>query len=394
METIKVSALKLKIKVKVSQCPKVFFKGDTATKDITTAGAVYPGDSQNSGKALINAKTQTKSARKFFSSMPKSSIARSVLSNVAMNFGKFLKANSAVFDILVDPSRGVARQAQDNGTWSHWNTVLNEIPEFKSLPDDKKKRKAFYENVIAEIPSGNPLPKNILGFLGLLGDVGACLQDVVGRNKSDQDLVTIKTAIFNYFGDITAKSMTFYNNYSPDNYYDKAAQNIGKQRERASCSKNDNDELKMKFVPRAGVLGVGEVVDIEEKIQTQNRLPLIGWPWQTVPKKLIDFCPDEPWAGHFSGSLYELILMLELFNRSSPKVDETPDLDIKKLYAGTSSAFLVSTGMHSAVELVYVVKNYLGTNINKSKIMTADVCTNATTYISSLISGISNKKKK
>ena len=28
--------------------------------------------------------------------------------------------------------------------------------------------------------------------MGLLRDVGACLQDVVGRNKSDQDLVTIK----------------------------------------------------------------------------------------------------------------------------------------------------------------------------------------------------------
>ena len=140
-------------------------------------------------------------------------------------------------------------------------------------------------------------------------------------------------------------------------------------------------------------MNVGEAVDTELNLKANEKLPLISWPWQTVPKKLVTFCPEEPWAGHFSGSLYELILMIELFDRADPKTETQANENKKKIYAGTASAFLVSTGMHSAVELVYVVKNYLGVTINKSDILSESVCKDASKYIAGIISGISNKKK-
>lgn len=68
----------------------------------------------------------------------------------------------------------------------------------------------------------------------------------------------------------------------------------------------------MVLEPRSGILNLGEQADKKIKLTYKKPLKPISWPWQTVPKKLIDRCGTEPCAGHFSGSLYELILMQEL----------------------------------------------------------------------------------
>jgi len=125
--------------------------------------------------------------------------------------------------------------------------------------------------------------------------------------------------------------------------------------------------------------------ETDKDIAKDKQLPPIGWFWQLVPKKLVDKCADEPWAGHFSGSLYELILMIQTFNKEAK-----PNSDQKKMYAGIASSFLIATGMHTAVEVVYVVKNYLGTEVkppSKDK-LAETVCSGATTYMSGIISGM------
>ncbi len=122
-----------------------------------------------------------------------------------------------------------------------------------------------------------------------------------------------------------------------------------------------------------------------------KKLPELGWPWQTVPKKFIEeHCATEPWAGHFSGSLYELILMLELFDRADPKKDDSEKLpkEKKNLYAGVASSFLIGTGMHSAVEVVYVDKLYTGTSLKPEQVLNKEVLSDATKVVAGIITGL------
>lgn len=238
------------------------------------------------------------------------------------------------------------------------------------------------------------LPRDYLGFLGLLGDIGACLQDVINRNldinnPGDKPKFGIKDALISFFGDdLLNKSKAFYTKYSPDSYYDIKTDpgKRSKKGDRKTCTASGK---------RSGVMDVGTIVDetikvnnvIVSNLNKASQLPGVSWPWQTVRKSLIDFCPKEPWAGHFSGSLYELILMLEIFDRESPTADTEPSSDKKKTYSAIASAFLIATGMHSAVEVVYVDKLYTGAaSLTPDKILNnVEVCKDATIFVSSLI---------
>jgi len=399
----------LKRKTQNNSCAKAFFKADDKpVKPIKDYNAVYPGDSQNSGKALENAILQTTAARKFYSLITANSKASEVLKNVAKNFKAFLLSNEENLARIVNPENKVSRQATANGTWDHWDVVFREVVQgaiessvtaVTNSSDDKAKVKVneykqylttkFTKTVLYEIETFNTgtNPKSLLGFLGLVGDIGAAVQDVIARGKNEIEITPVKEAMIRFFGDFSEQSKDWYNKYCPDKYYD-LPNGRGKQKERAICSSNGTDK-KFKLEPRAGVLNVGAAVDTKLNIPAEKKLPLIGWPWQTVPKSLVDFCPDEPWAGHFSGSLYELILMLDLFDRKADaiKVTSRPTLEQKKIYAAIASSFLVATGMHSAVELVYVVKNYLGEPVpnimDKPK-----VCQGASKYIADLIDGL------
>lgn len=158
-------------------------------------------------------------------------------------------------------------------------------------------------------------------------------------------------------------------------------------------AQKNKDEIKPIFDSRAGVLNFGEKIDTNIGVADSLKIGKISWPWQTVPKSLVDACPDEPWAGHYSGSLYELILMLEIFDRnpSSVKTPVPLSLEKKKTYAAIAASFLVATGMHSAVELTYVIKNYLDASDKPGKIdEKPKVCNGASLYIADLINSVSN----
>ena len=375
-------------------CPKVFGKGETASADITSAD-VYPQDSQNEN-AKNNAKLQGASARKLFSVVGAATATKKVLGDVAKNFGKFLKDNAAAKTVLImkfDPKKSVARQATENGTWGHFSVVMNEIPEFAKLTEEEK-RAEFYMNALAEISAAqNPVPSSILGMLGILGDCGAAYMDIVGRRRDGTPETTpVKEALDTFFGKETqTTAVDYFNKYCPDKYHDElAGENNTKQKERKTCG----DNAKTNLTPRKGIMDLGAAMDEANHI-TEHTLPALAWPWQTVPEKLPKYCPDEPWAGHFSGSLYELILMLELFDRANPSTPEVASPEKKKIYAGLASSFLVSTGMHTAVELNYVVKNYLGTPIAKEDLLKKDKnCDGATEYIKKIIDDISAAGKK
>jgi hypothetical protein len=402
------SLRKIKTSSKTAVCNKVFVYSDTESQDITDSD-VFPQDSQISNPTVVtNAKAQGAAARKLFSVIGTATKTKEVLVNAAINFEKFFTGTDKEYldakSVLVkkyDPKKDtVARQAELNGTWDHFATVINEIPELATL-DDEKKRETFYLTALNEISKQTTiLPSTLLGFLGLLGDAGAAYMDNTYReNKRNEFNGAIKIAIDKFFGDLKSRSDEL-RNYSPDIYHD-AQSKLGKQKERKNCG--DVVEAKkpgFTWQKRVGIMNLGAEMDTSNQV-TEHALPGISWPLQTVPKKLVNYCPDEPWAGHFSGSLYELIFMLELFDRPADKLKEPATLtpEKKKIYAGLASSFLIALGMHTAVELNYVVKNYLGDGpdkvVNKTELLDkVKNCDNVSQDFKTLIEQISAPGKK
>lgn len=369
---------------------------------------VFPMEGQTGETVTKNTMTQSKAARGLL--YKPSAAVKEYLKKAATNYSKFYSSKKEidVYDALGKEER----QTNRSGTWQVYYSIL------KLLGMKKKdfSKKDFHEDAIGRIKLGkeDATAVDYLGFLGLLGDIGSKVQDYVNREdkrKKDSSEEKVTNLLFEYFGkeDLTAKSQDFYAKYSPDSFFDKGdpfnnkkpedwVNHRKKKTDRKTCFDATNTKDAQRKDQRFGLMNSGNEVDalIDAKdgkasaLPAEKKLPGIGWPWQTIPKNLIDFCPDEPWAGHFSGSLYELILMFELLDRDDPKAKVEPDSAKKKLFAGIASAFLIATGMHSAVEVVYVDKLYTGAAaLTPDKILSKeDVCTNASDYVAKLIASI------
>ena len=378
--TIVLSRISRKLKSKKGKtknvlCPKLKPDVEITVED------VFPADSQGD-EAKKNAEIQTKAARELFYNRPKKVL--DVLKNVAIGYTNFILKNKDLFAEI----NKIQRQTAEDGTWQVYKQISIEL----NIDENK-----FHEDVVQRIINGNDvLPRDYLGFLGLLGDIGASVQDVINRNldiknEEDKPKFAIKDALVNYFGnELVNKSKDFYSKYSPDTYYDIKNQR-SKRGDRKTCTASGK---------RSGVMNVGgnvdNTIDVGSKpassLDSAAKLPEIKWPWQTVKKSLIDFCPKEPWAGHFSATLTEIILMLELFDRDLKSTTTEPTSEKKKTFAAIGSAFLVATGMHSAVEVIYVDKLYTEeASLTPDKILTKDVCNDATKWVSELISSQSKK---
>lgn len=368
---------------------------------------VFPAEYQTSEEVKKNVMIQSRAARELFYNPPKSVL--DTLKNVASNYSKFLLANSkSKTGGILETLGSENRQTGGAGTWQVFEAV-------KLLLGDQPE-KVFHSDVIARIIKGSDvLPRDHYGFIGYLGDIGAQLQDNINRvNKQNKVNGKVTEMLKSYFGEeLEGKSTDYYAKFSPDKYFDKKDEanskdwerHRSKQGDRKTCFDKQNtskstDSTKIKkHMPqrmdsRTGLFNMGREADAlitvgsekASKLKDEKKLPAIGWPWQTIIKRLIDFCPNEPWAGHFSGSLYELILMLELFDRTDPKSTTEPSLEKKNIYAGIASAFLLATGMHSAVEVVYVDKLYTGlAQLTADKILSSSVCSDATKVVTKII---------
>lgn len=125
----------------------------------------------------------------------------------------------------------------------------------------------------------------------------------------------------------------------------------------------DNKDFMIALKFRSGLL---------QKEAKKGWLLKASWPWQTIPEKY--FQCKEPWAGHYSGSIVEVIWSMDLF--TSPKASALKeaqrsftggDADKKALNtperrckAALSAAFLMVVGYHSAIEVKPTVDQYLG----------------------------------
>jgi len=180
-----------------------------------------------------------------------------------------------------------------------------------------------------------------------------------------------------------------------------------KKQERANCV-GANDE-KTLWTPRAGLMSLGPEVDEEAKIPQDQRLVANSWPWQTVPKDLLEKeCHNEPFAGHFSGSIYENLFAYDAllwdgdeasanypisYIKPSPKAKKlTNDEKIeRRAKAAMAAAALIAPGYHTAVEISPTVRAYLG----DEKVTHETACNfDQTSYITDLINEFIDKDKE
>lgn len=396
--------------LKAQTCKDVFVKETEDAKAISGADALYPGDLvENSAYATAkaNALKQTKAARNLFYKPNDKVVA--LLKAVAKNIKTLLGKNeftSINFSDFINS--GEQRQTSPTGTAQE--TFL--LYQNNALISDTK---VTTIKALMDAIQGTPKPSEIVGFLGFLGDIGACTQDTFGRKKTNSSKQQIADILISYVDNLKDVAADYYAKYSPDLYYNKdpvdSTKLPSKPAERMSCfGKKDDNKNKAKMDVRAGVMDTGAAADTALS-RTSDKIPSVGWPWQTVPKKLPEFCKDEPWAGHFSGSLYELIEMLQIFAfdpNSKGKWDAKHEIDTEKkeICASLASGFLISLGMHSAIEVAVPVKNYLGASIpkidledsTKKAALKAKICAtgenSSTDFISNLMIKYTKTSKK
>lgn len=365
---------------------------------IDTNVDVFPQDTQKTGVAF--AEQQVKAARAMFYNPDAPVLA--VLKTAAINFrDTYVNKEKVEFaDMLLKSwdgkkKEGVNRQIGVGGS-------LEYKQMYESLPDEEKKVKIkdYLLNQIQVVADGKGKARDYVGFVCLLGDMGAVLLDYFGKEKKPTpDEMKVVEALKNHpvvskldppTVEAVAKEAFKYG--SPNHFYDddpKTPKIIGKQLERDMCVTEGSG-----FPLRSGVFDLGEKIDKE--LKQKDTIPAIGWPLQTVKKKLIDTCPQEPWTGHFSGSLYEVMFMLDLLSGDDHL--EFKENEERKAKAAIAAGMLVATGFHSAVEEVFVVKKYLGLIKPDTRINTEtnkdDYCKDATKYMSDLFAQFTKKSKK
>lgn len=360
-------------------CPLVNF--NKVTSAIDNDKFVFPQDFQYNQNSYELAKRQTSAARGFFYNINNSDRVKNHLMRIASNLEKLsIKYNNENKSGLrfTQVLEKITRQTGKNGS------IAKLFDRLKSLYKNADGN-VLIQNLIESVKYGTANTNEYLGFIALLGDIGAILSDLTNRPidpLADNTLnFAVRSALFSYFGnEIEKKARDYYALYSPDKYYDNTSKNRGKKKERGTCFEND----KMKLDPRSGILNVGEEVDQELNVDEKERIPPISWPWQTVPKKVVDACGDEPWAGHYSGSYYELITMQEIFARVNPKEEVVLTNENKELFASVGASFLIGTGMHSAVEVYFVTDLYLNGNVYPLENY-EQICTGATKFMENLI---------
>jgi hypothetical protein len=329
-------------------CKDVFNKESKTAVDISTVAQFYPADEAQEAKA--NAIKQTMAARKLFYSPNEKYLA--IVKKAALNLINLYNAspeNKDNFRKFIESDE--QRQTKDSASAQELLKAAYSSRIISKL-DKEKDKKDLAGLALLELMNNmktSPKPTDILSFLGLCGDFAASIFDAFG-GRQDKTPAKVELAQFflKNYPDLKELVMTRYKSFSPDNYYNGSGQD--KTTERYNCAEAPTKMVK-KSVVRSGVLDTGAEVDATLKA-TQNSLPKLGWPWQTVPNKLKKYCSKEPWAGHFSGSFYELAFMLEFFatlDKNKPKLNS----DAKTPAIAWASAFLIATGMHSSIEVAF-----------------------------------------
>jgi hypothetical protein len=208
------------------------------------------------------------------------------------------------------------------------------------------------------------------GFMALIGDIGGAIMDYKPNDLSDKNKL---------YKEVIAKcAKVLFPKLKEEegikNILDSAdAIKLKRGSNAIAASKRDEREnSKEPASSRVGILPTGTNIDDEIK-EAKNKEKIKAAKW---PKQLIKFerikSSKEPWAGHMSSSILELLFVFDLITGNDPLISYKEKEDSKiletterKARAAISSAFLIGIGYHSALEVYEVVSTYLGRDDRK-----------------------------
>ena len=256
----------------------------------------------------------------------------------------------------------------------------------------------------------NPKPMDRAGVLATFGDIGTAIFDCPTQTKDKKlfpkdakDLKENEKAYCNIavsVASITNTNISELLNMGSIAKAQRGGSAIAPRKKKGpngEPAERDNkmENGKMYLAPRSGLLTK----------TTDNSGFSASWPWQLIPKKYMTDC-QEPWAGHYSGSIVEILFTLDLFTKANTSFGDDPlksfnsktmlDSENRRCKAALSAAFLLSIGYHSAIEVKPTIWAYLGRgDIGKNPeifSMGNPKCdTSATTDIVALMTGCTNK---
>ena len=111
-------------------------------------------------------------------------------------------------------------------------------------------------------------------------------------------------------------------------------------------------------------------IDVDpENGSTPDLSPLVAvWPMQTVPMAFLEkgVCKDEPYAGYFSGTVGEVLVMgewalghsVKSFLKVKPAASDAATILNRRCISALGSSFLLDIGYHTAIEVRPSIKRY------------------------------------
>ena len=321
--------------------------------------------------------------------------------------------------------------------WNHF--LFNRQIEGGQLGKDTKKNDQL--SIIGKIKNKNGNGHDHAAFLALIGDVGTAIGDYSVKPIPDEKKVKeyksyqLYKQIFDSFKNFASLSSVpkkdeALKQVAKIQYNQRSGDTITSGNKRTQRGLVfENDDVKTEPA-RSGVFNVNvdKSIDTELGITDEKELiPATKWPYQTLLPSTMDSCKEEPWAGHYSGSINEVLMIFDWLtyvssndeNLAHPlmsfelneKEKDTKSLkeiqnfvlpDYKNLKlndakrearAALSAAFLVGGGYHTANEVYFTVKKYLGDK-SLAGIFVASCDPSSTDNLSKLFGKYTKSKKK
>lgn len=307
-------------------------------------------------------------------------------------------------DTTLKPANKADLAKVDTNKVSVWNHFLfNRQLEGGQLGKDTKKNDQL--SIIGRISNKNGTGYDHAAFLALVGDIGTAIGDYSVKQPKDdieeKKKFEVYAQIFGQFKNTASLSTV----PKKDEALKLIAKVLYDQRSGDTITSNNkkkerglvfNTDKSVKLEPaRSGVFDCNKDKKIDKELgfkdDSKELIPPTKWPYQTVEKATIDKCAKEPWAGHYSGSINEVLMVLDLliytssndenlahpllsFELSKEETDKftaiqgftlpdfkSPNLNDAKreARAALAAAFLVGGGYHTANEVHFTVKKYL-----------------------------------
>lgn len=316
------------------------------------------------------AKKQNASAAKLLSTPGKK--AKAILAEAANGIKAFLDNTSDKALIWKDA-------AKFDPAWDFNRSLYGGILETKDAT------KFTQATVLVKVKSGTASGVENAGALAICGDVGTAVFDFNGR-KADVEKKKLddpKDKTKNPFEAILPHISTAVSISSPSLIAlggkikaQRGGTAIAPNKKKRGNKPAERGEVKdkkgdKKMDERSGVMNLKNG-DFKAK-----------WPWQTIPEKYLKKC-KEPWAGHYSGSIVEVLFGLDIFTKTNSDFGHDPALSFdffrtdkanadiikdmkneldspyRKCKGALAAAFLIAIGYHSAIEVKPTVWLYLG----------------------------------